>query len=154
MTRRWTPKCHVSVTDAGMVIEVEMEGIQTGSLALIPEENQLRILGQHEDFGAFETRLAIPPGHSLANATARFAKGRLRIEVPPGKDATPARPRTMLIYCDACGKHFDISITGKGPRKYRCPICGTVQVFDLDALVKKAIEQGYTMLKRRRGRRG
>jgi uncharacterized Zn finger protein len=82
-----------------------------------------------------------------------LTKGVLRIEVPVKDKSSPPKPREMLIYCDGCGKHFDIVITGKGSRDYRCPACGKVQAFDLEALVKKAIEQGKKMLKKKRGRR-
>jgi len=59
----------------------------------------------------------------------------------------------MLIYCNGCGKHFDIVITGKGPANYQCPACGKVQVFELEAIVNKAMEPGMKMLGKRGGRR-
>jgi hypothetical protein len=43
-------------------------------------------------------------------------------------------------------------ITGKGSRDYRCPTCGKVQAFDLEAFLKKAMEPGQPMLKQKRGR--
>ena len=99
-------------------------------------------------------------------------KGILRIEVPIGDKSYGSqamtvtmltsesllasflkKPHEMMIYCNGCGKHFDIVVAGKGPRDYRCPACGKVQAFDLGALVKKAIEQGKKMSKKKRGRR-
>lgn len=65
----------------------------------------------------------------------------------------PKLPVSMMIYCSECGKHFDIVVTGKGSKNYRCSACGVVQAFDLDSLLQKAIEQGNKMLgKGRRGR--
>lgn len=154
MNRNWTPESRVTITDAGVVIEVELGNVQPGDLVIIPDEaGRLCLRGWREDVGKFETRLEIPPGHSLANARVIFVKGRLRIEVPKDDERLRSKPRTMLIYCNGCGKHFDIVIAGKGPKEYRCPACGKVQVFDLEEFVKKAIEQGQKMLeKKRRGR--
>ena len=153
MNRNWTPESHVSVTDAGMVIEIELGAVQTGDVEIVVEADQLCIRGQHDDFGPFEVRFDITPDHDLMDARASLTKGVLRIEVPVKNKSSPPKPREMLIYCDGCGKHFDIVITGKGSRDYRCPACGKVQAFDLEALVKKAIEQGKKMLKKKRGRR-
>ena len=164
------PESRVSVTDAGMVIEIELGAVQTGDMVIVVEADQLCVRGRHDDHGPFETRFGITPDHDLADAKASFTKGILRIEVPvkdksSGSQAigmlTPKlllasflkEPREMMIYCSGCGKHFDIVITGKGPRDYRCPACGKVQAFDLEAFVKKAIEQGQQMLKKKRGRR-
>jgi len=63
-------------------------------------------------------------------------------------------PVEMMIYCNQCGKHFDIVVTGKGSQKYRCPACGEVHVFDLEVFVNKALEQCYKMLGKKRGGRG
>ena len=62
-------------------------------------------------------------------------------------------PVTMMIYCNGCGKHFDIVIATKDPADHRCPACGKVQVFGLEALITKAIEQGKRMLRKTQGRR-
>lgn len=153
MNRHWTPESRVTVTDAGVVIELELSGVQIRSLEITRETNRLCIRGQHDDHGSFEVRFDVPSGHSLTEAEVGFANGVLRIEMPPDKGAAYAKPRAMLIYCNECGKHFDIVITVKGPQKYRCPACGQVQVFDLDDLVKKVLEQSRKMLrKKRRGR--
>jgi Hsp20/alpha crystallin family len=153
MNRNWTPESRVSVTDAGMVIEIELGAVQTGDLEIFVEADQLCVRGQHDDFGPFETRFGIKPDHSLADAKASLMNGVLRIDVPTKDKSSGSKPRTMMIYCNGCGKHFDIVITGKGSRDYRCPACGKVQAFDLEAFVKKAIEQGKQMLKKKRGRR-
>jgi hypothetical protein len=41
MNRNWTPESRVSVTDAGMVIEIELGAVQTGDLEIFVEADQL-----------------------------------------------------------------------------------------------------------------
>ncbi len=155
MNRNWTPNSQVSVTDAGMVIKIELTGIRTGSTRMTFKEDQLCIHGQHEDFGSFESRFEIPVGYSRRRLKVIFLKDVIRIDIPPGKDVSFLEefPKTMLIYCNGCGKHFDIVITGKGPGNYPCPACGKIQVFDLETLISKVIEQSKNMLGKKRGRR-
>ena len=92
MNRHWTPKSHVSVTDDGVVIEVRLGTIRTGSLQVISEASQIVIRGHHEVHGGFESRLDIPLGHSLENARARFESGILRIDWPPDTDSSDSKP--------------------------------------------------------------
>jgi hypothetical protein len=172
MNRKWTPESRVTVTEAGMVIEIKLSAIQASRVEMFVDAGQLCVRGQHDNFGPFETRFDITPNHNPAAARAIFMKGTLRIEVPmkdkssgfqpmtvsmPTSESLLAsflkEPRAMMIYCNGCGKHFDIVVTGKGSKDYHCPACGKVQAFDLGALVKKAIEQGKQMLKKKRGRR-
>ena len=136
MNRNWTPVSRVCVTDAGMVIEIKLGAVQVSGLEIFVEADQLCVRGRHDDFGPFETRFDITPNHSLADAKATFAKGILRIEVPMKDKSSSSKaicmltskslsasilkePRAMLIYCNGCGKHFDIVVTGKGSRDYR-----------------------------------
>ncbi len=177
MNRGWKPESHISVSDDSVVIAVELAGIEMASLVIIVEAGQLRIRGLHADFGAFDSRIDVPSGYSLKDAKGGITNGTLRIELPRGSDELRSKPKmmikqpihitlpsqyyplgskpqAMMIYCNECGKHFDIVVAGKGPQKYRCPACGKIQVFDLEALVNKAIEQSNKMLRRRRGGRG
>jgi hypothetical protein len=62
-------------------------------------------------------------------------------------------PVEMMIYCNGCGKHFDIVVKSKNPADHRCPACGKVHVFGLEAFIRKAIEQGKRMLRKTQGRR-
>jgi len=62
-------------------------------------------------------------------------------------------PVNMMIYCRACGKIFDIVVSGEGSRDYRCPDCAKDQVFDLDGFTRKAIEQTMRMRRKPRGGR-
>jgi hypothetical protein len=170
MNRNWTPESRVSVTEAGMVIEIKLSAIQAGSVDIFVDAGQLCVRGQHDNFGPFETRFDVTSDLDLANARSTFTEGILRIEVPMKDKSSGSKvkiisdpksflafflkqPHEMLIYCNGCGKHFDIVVTGKGPKDYRCPACGKVQAFDLEALANKAIAQGKQMLKKRRGRR-
>ena len=149
VNRNWTPKSHVSTTGAGVVIEIELGGIIKSAVWITVEERELCIHWREEgDFGASESRFYIPQDYSPESAKASFAKGILRIDVPPNKNALGSKPLPMMIYCKGCGKHFEIIVCKKGPENQRCPHCGEVQVFELDSLVKKAIEQGKKMLKK------
>lgn len=61
-------------------------------------------------------------------------------------------PISMMIYCNGCGKHFDIVVNSKEAENHRCPVCGAMQVFGLERLVQKAIEQSKKMPRKPRGR--
>ena len=45
MNRNWTPESHVSVTNAGMVIVIELGAVQTGDVEIVVEADQLCIRG-------------------------------------------------------------------------------------------------------------
>jgi hypothetical protein len=62
-------------------------------------------------------------------------------------------PVKMMIYCRGCGKLFDIAVTDVGSAEYRCSSCDKVQLFDLDAFTRKAVEQTRKMRRRPRGGR-
>jgi hypothetical protein len=62
-------------------------------------------------------------------------------------------PVNMMIYCSGCGKHFDIVVTSKDWADHRCPACGMVHPFCLEALIKKAMQQGKRMLRKAHGQR-
>lgn len=155
MNRGWTPKTDVAITEAGMVIKMEMEGVHWTDVRVRCDSDQLCISGTHKNLGAFEIRIHVPPGYNVAKLKYTFLKGGLRIDLPPGTDKPffTDYPKNMLIYCDGCGKHFDIVVAGKGPADYQCPACGKVQTFDLEALINKVIEQSKNVLRRKRGRR-
>ena len=136
-----------------MVIEIRLGAVQAGSVEIFVEADQLCIRARHDDHGSFETRFGVTSDHDLADTKASFTKGILRIDVPMKDKPSRSKPRTMMIYCNGCGKHFDIVVTGKGSKDYRCPGCGKVQAFDLEVFVNKALEQSRRMLKKKRGRR-
>lgn len=153
MSRGWTPESQVSTTDAGMIIKVKMHSNVLLTLRIALEEDRLILRGQHEKFGSFEIKFDIPSGYNLANLKSAFVKGIFRIEIPPGKNAPQLEfPQAMLIYCNGCGKHFDIIITDRGPHDYICPACGKVQIFDLEALVNQVMEQHKKRTGKNRGR--
>jgi hypothetical protein len=147
MNRGWTPESEVSFTDAGMVIEIKMKGINPFGLRPAFQKDQLCFRGEHEEFGPFEIKFEIPPGYNPGKPKWKLSKSVLHIEFPPGKKTSffDDFPKSMLIYCNGCGKHFDIVITAMGPHDYTCPSCGKVQVFDLEALVKQVMEQSKKM---------
>ena len=155
MNRGWTPENHVSMTDAGIVIKIRLHMNTLLTLRTTFEEDRLCFHGQHEEFGPFEIKFEIPSGYNPVDLKTSFSKGILRIEIPPGKKTSflSEFPKTMLIYCNGCGKHFDIVINSKGSHDYTCPACGKVQAFDLEALVKQVMEQCKNMSGKKRRRR-
>lgn len=97
-TGRWTPNTDLYVTDAGLVIKVELAGMKSDSLEISVEGQRLRINGERHDgcraancsflimeisYGPFEAVLDLPPGYDLSTAKAIYVNGFLRIDVPP-----------------------------------------------------------------------
>jgi HSP20 family protein len=93
----WVPNTDVYVTDSGVVIKVELAGMQREDLELVIEGNRLKISGQRGDgcrtgqckflvmeinYGTFETLIELPPGYDLNLAKAAYQNGFLRIDVP------------------------------------------------------------------------
>jgi len=93
----WVPNTDVYVADSGLVIKVELAGMQKENLQLTVEGNRLRIAGQRVDgcrapkctflvmeinYGAFESMIELPSGYDLSRAKATYQMGFLRIDVP------------------------------------------------------------------------
>jgi HSP20 family protein len=93
----WTPNTDVYVTDAGLVIKVELAGMRKEDLQLVIEGNKVKISGQRPDgcrspkckfllmeinYGAFESVVELPDGYDLPHARAAYQNGFLRIDVP------------------------------------------------------------------------
>ena len=181
MNQPWAPESHVRINDDGMVIEIKLQGLVPTSLAATFEKKVLCVSGEHEVFGKFESRFEIPANHNLIAAKIDLEKGVLRISVPsgeekkeimlgpipipinisgilpvPGKSVASileSKPHPMMIYCNGCGKHFDIIVAGKGPQEYRCPHCGHLQAFNLEGLINQVMAQAGKMVRGKRGRR-
>jgi HSP20 family protein len=97
-TGRWTPNTDLYVTDAGLVVKIELAGMKSDSLEISVEGQRLRINGERQDgcraaqcsflimeisYGPFEALLDLPPGYDLGAAKAIYVNGFLRIDVPP-----------------------------------------------------------------------
>jgi HSP20 family protein len=93
----WTPTTDVYVTEAGLVIKVELAGMRKEDLQLVIEGNKVKISGHRPDgcrapkckfllmeinYGAFEEVVELPDGYDLAHAKAAYQNGFLRIDVP------------------------------------------------------------------------
>lgn len=93
----WVPNTDVYVTDFGVVIKVELAGMQRENLELTIDGNRLKISGQRPDgcrapqckflvmeinYGTFESMIELPPGYDLNHAKAAYQNGFLRIDVP------------------------------------------------------------------------
>jgi HSP20 family protein len=94
----WAPNKDVYVSDAGIIIKVELSGMQRENLELMIDGNRLKISGQRADgcrpphckylvmevsYGIFECAIDVPPGYDLNRATAYYQNGFLRVDVPP-----------------------------------------------------------------------
>jgi HSP20 family protein len=93
----WVPNTDVYVTDTGVVIKVELAGMQRDNLELTVEGSRLKISGHRPDrcrapkckflvmeinYGAFESVIELPAGYDLTRAKAAYQNGFLRIDVP------------------------------------------------------------------------
>jgi HSP20 family protein len=106
----WAPNIDVYSTDSGLVIKVELAGMQRENLELTVEGNKLRISGQRPDgcrpphckflvmeinYGAFESVVEVPEGCDLALGKAVYQNGFLRVDVPFA--SAPSSPRTIMV---------------------------------------------------------
>jgi HSP20 family protein len=109
----WAPNIDVYCTDSGIVIKVELAGMQRENLELTVEGNKLRISGQRPDgcrspsckflvmeinYGAFESLIEVPEGCDLSLGKAVYQNGFLRVDVPFA--SAPASPRTIMVSDD------------------------------------------------------
>lgn len=105
----WTPCTDVYLTDHGMVIKVELAGMQKEHLELMVEGRLIRISGVRRDscrdphckfvvmeinYGHFESVIEVPPAYNAAAAKALYQNGFLRIDVPQraSADGQPVAP--------------------------------------------------------------
>ena len=94
----WVPNTDVYICDTGIVIKVELAGMQRENLELSIDGDSLKITGQRPDgcragrckflvmeisYGAFESLIELPSGYDLNLAKAAYQNGFLRIDVPP-----------------------------------------------------------------------
>ena len=95
----WSPNTDVYLCDTGLVIKVELAGMQRENLELTVEGNSLRISGQRPDgcrppqckflameinYGAFETVIEVPEDYDVTCGKAVYQNGFLRIDIPFG----------------------------------------------------------------------
>ena len=100
----WSPNTDVYLCDSGLVIKVEMAGMQRENLELTVEGNSLRISGQRPDgcraaqckfqimeidYGAFETIIEVPEDCDVTRGKAVYQYGFLRVDIPFAS-STPA----------------------------------------------------------------
>jgi HSP20 family protein len=93
----WAPNTDVYVCDTGIVIKVELAGMQRENLELTVEGNNLRVSGQRPDgcrsghckflvmeidYGAFETVIEVPDGCDVSRGKAVYQNGFLRVDIP------------------------------------------------------------------------
>jgi HSP20 family protein len=107
----WVPNTDVYVTEGGVVIKVELAGMQRENLQLNIEGNRLKISGNRPDgcrtsskckflvmeinYGTFESVIELPAGYDLCQAKATYQNGFLRIDVPVL--AKSSRPMSVTI---------------------------------------------------------
>ena len=93
----WAPNTDVYVSDSGLVIKVELAGMQRENLELTVEGDNLRISGERPDgcrppqckfqameinYGAFETVIDVPEGFDVTCGKAVYQNGFLRVDIP------------------------------------------------------------------------
>jgi HSP20 family protein len=93
----WVPNTDVYVTDAGLVIRVELAGMRREDLELSIEGNKIKISGHRPDgcrsgrcrflvmeinYGIFQSVIELPAGYNVAMARAAYQNGFLRIDIP------------------------------------------------------------------------
>jgi HSP20 family protein len=93
----WTPNTDVYATDSGVVIKVELAGMERENLELTIDGNHLRISGHRPDgcrsphckfqameinYGVFETLIEVPDNCDLTRGKAVYQNGFLRVDVP------------------------------------------------------------------------
>ena len=93
----WTPNTDVYATDSGVVIKVELAGMERDNLELTVDGNQLRISGHRPDgcrsphckflvmeinYGVFESVIEVPDSCDLSRGKAVYQNGFLRVDVP------------------------------------------------------------------------
>ncbi len=93
----WVPNTDVYVTDAGLVVKVELAGMKKEHLELHVEGNRLKVCGHRPDgcrapkckflvmeinYGSFESVIELPTGYDLSQAKAAYQNGFLRVDVP------------------------------------------------------------------------
>ena len=93
----WAPNTDVYFCDAGLVIKVELAGMQRENLELTVDGNNLRVSGQRPDgcrsghckflvmeidYGAFETVIEVPEGCDVTQGKAVYQNGFVRVDIP------------------------------------------------------------------------
>ena len=101
---QWAPNTDVYVCDSGLVIKVELAGMQRENLELTVDGNNLRISGQRPDgcrapqckflvmeidYGAFETVIEVPDGCDVTRGKAIYQNGFLRVDIPFAASNSP-----------------------------------------------------------------
>ena len=100
----WSPNTDVYLCDSGLVIKVELAGMQRENLELTVEGNSLRISGQRPDggraaqckfqimeidYGAFETIIEVPDDCDVSRGKAVYQNGFLRVDIPFASSTPP-----------------------------------------------------------------
>jgi len=100
----WSPNTDVYFCDSGLVVNVELAGMQRENLELTVDGQNLRISGQRPDgcrgaqckflameidYGAFETVIAVPESCDVSRGKAIYQNGFLRIDIPFAASAGP-----------------------------------------------------------------
>jgi len=93
----WAPNTDVYATDSGVVVKVELAGMQRENLELTVDGNQLRISGHRPDgcraphckflvmeinYGVFESVIEVPDSCDLSRGKAVYQNGFLRVDIP------------------------------------------------------------------------
>jgi HSP20 family protein len=101
----WSPNTDVYLCDTGLVIKVELAGMQKENLELTVVGQSLRISGQRPDgsrgaqckflameidYGAFETVIEVPASCDVSQGKALYQNGFLRVDIPFASSHPPS----------------------------------------------------------------
>jgi len=94
----WSPNTDVYLCESGLVVKVELAGMQRENLELTVEGNNLRISGHRPDgcrstaqckfqvmeidYGPFETVVEVPDDCDVTRGKAVYQNGFLRVDIP------------------------------------------------------------------------
>lgn len=93
----WSPNTDVYSVENGLMIRVELAGVQREHLELSAEGSRLKIRGQRPDgcrgpkckflameihYGPFEAVIDVPPSYDISLARASYQNGFLSVEIP------------------------------------------------------------------------
>jgi len=107
----WTPRCDVSETDAEVLIQAELPGVEQKDMEVTIRAGVLYLKGQkhtakkeqdkgrtHSErfFGSFERALAIPANVDETKIEARLRDGVLEIHLPKTTPVLPAAKKVEI----------------------------------------------------------
>lgn len=111
VTMEWSPRCDVSETEAEVLIQAELPGVEQKDMEVTVRDGVLYLKGEkrtakkeeengrsHSErfFGSFERALAIPDNVDEAKIEARLRDGVLEVHLPKVTPTIPAAKKVEI----------------------------------------------------------